>query len=100
MQPLLFGTVYAKTVAVFPRAVFALAGAILVVPLVTLCFVRPSPPGAGRKKAVARVGGDEVQPQVERGRSRASKDLGWSSYNGGSTVLRLDTSTDVRHELG
>jgi len=76
LGPMIFGLVYSETVAQFPKAVFAVAAALVVFSLtVVLCVqnpVRPTYPESGRTngKKYRRQGRD-----VERGRSRVSKDL-------------------------
>ena len=82
---MIFGLVYSETVAKFPKAIFAVAAALLVFSLtVVLCVtnpVRPASNNSGRttttttngkkkKKYDRRQGRD-----IERGRSRVSKDL-------------------------
>jgi hypothetical protein len=74
---MIFGLIYSETVAKFPKAVFAVAAALLVFALtVVLCVKNPVLPAyhnserspTGKKNR--RQGRD-----VERGRSRVSKDL-------------------------
>ena len=77
---MIFGLVYSETVGKFPKAVFAVAGALLVFALtVVLCVKNPVRPVyypgsgqsiGGKKKNNRRQGRD-----IERGRSRVSKDL-------------------------
>ena len=72
---MIFGLVYSETVAKFPKAVFAVAAALLVFALtVVLCVKNPVRPvyyqSMGKKKNNRRQGRD-----IERGRSRVSKDL-------------------------
>ena len=67
---MIFGLIYSETVAMFPKAVFAVAAALLLFALiVVLCVRNPVRPGQSKGKK-NRQGRD-----VERGRSRASKDL-------------------------
>ena len=67
---MIFGLVYSETVAMFPKAIFAVAAAILLSALMmVLCVRNPVRPGQPKGKKT-RQGRD-----VERGRSRASKDL-------------------------
>lgn len=73
LQPLIFGVVYSSTVATFPKAIFATAAGITLVALALLCLLRPDV--ALRMKQQRRAHREEV----ERGRSRVSKDLGISS---------------------
>lgn len=65
--PMLFGTIYSKTVADFPDAIFAIAAAFCIASLSFLLMIRPDTGTKGRKRA--RTDG------AERGRSRRSKDL-------------------------
>jgi hypothetical protein len=84
--PVVFGVLYANTVASFPKAIFTAAAGILVVALALVFMVRPPPPpAAGRADAAqaqasvaasAKAKGKRRQPrEMERGRSRATKDL-------------------------
>ena len=87
---MIFGLVYSETVAKFPKAVFAVAAALLVFSLtVVLCVKNPvrvvvEPasyyyyhPGPGRSVAAAAATGKKNKNgrRIERGRSRVSKDL-------------------------
>jgi len=63
--PMLFGLVYSTTVGTYPKAIFATAAGICVGSLVLVLMIRPE--GSNKK----RRGGVEI----ERGRSRISKDL-------------------------
>jgi hypothetical protein len=68
---MIFGLVYSETVAKFPKAIFAVAAALLVISLtMVLCVKNPVRPAAypGRKK-------NRQERDIERGRSRVSKDL-------------------------
>lgn len=65
--------VYSATVATFPKAIFATAAGISFVALALLYLLRPDV--ALRMKQQRRSRREEV----ERGRSRVSKDLGISS---------------------
>jgi hypothetical protein len=64
LQPLLFGIVYSVTVATIPKAVFIFSAAILTLSLLLICLVRP-----------LKVKRRRMYGEVERGRSRVSKDL-------------------------
>jgi MFS family permease len=66
--PLLFGGLYARTVAVFPKAVFVFAAAAVFVALLLLSSLE-APKPAGRRRA-----GLEADERG-RGRSRTPKDL-------------------------
>ncbi|TFK47740.1 hypothetical protein OE88DRAFT_1665352 [Heliocybe sulcata] len=71
LGPMIFATIYSETVAVFPKAIFTSAAGILVVALALMIMVRPAAELKARRKAKrARLDAD-----VERGRSRVSKDI-------------------------
>ncbi|KAI0759595.1 MFS general substrate transporter [Trametes elegans] len=75
LGPILFGLVYSKTVADYPKAIFAVAGGILVVAIAFLCLVRPDAGLKGRRK-LKNPGLGVVEAQEDRrGRSRTNKDL-------------------------
>jgi len=75
--PMLFGLVYSTTVATFPKGIFVLAASFVLLAVTLLAFVRtPRSPGSktsrtSKNKTNRQWGNDEV----ERGRSRVSKDL-------------------------
>lgn len=71
---MIFGLVYSETVAKFPKAVFAVAGALLAFALATvICVKNPVRPVYNERTNGKK---DRKQGQdVERGRSRVSKDL-------------------------
>lgn len=77
--PLLFGLIYSGTVAKFPKAIFVVAAGIMVFALVMLLCVRN--PVRVVKEAtlesgkVLKKGTKKRTGNVERGRSRVSKDL-------------------------
>lgn len=69
----MFGMIYSSTVAIMPKAIFMVAAATLCVSLVLMMLVRnpvheKTGPGLGKK-------GKKKKRDVERGRSRVSKDL-------------------------
>jgi hypothetical protein len=66
--PLVFGALYARTVAVFPKAVFVFAGGTVFVALLFLSALQPPKTGAGSRKRARRE-------ERGRGRSRTPKDL-------------------------
>ncbi|KAL1949746.1 hypothetical protein VTO73DRAFT_8627 [Trametes versicolor] len=80
LGPILFGIIYSETVATFPKAIFAVAGGILVVTIAVLCMLRPDAGLKARRKA-KRVGLSAAEAQDRRGRSRANKDLRRPSDN-------------------
>jgi len=65
--PMLFGLVYSLTVATFPKGIFVLAASFVAVAMSLVMFVRT--PGKKPKRKTT------WEEEVERGRSRASKDL-------------------------
>ena len=71
LQPLLFGIVYSSTVATFPKGIFVTAASVAFCAVVLLCLLRPDV--ALRARPQRRLRRDEEE--VERGRSRVSKDL-------------------------
>ncbi|OSX59092.1 hypothetical protein POSPLADRAFT_1173348 [Postia placenta MAD-698-R-SB12] len=75
--PLLFGVVYSATVAQFPKAIFVAAGSFAFVAFALLCMVRPDVGTKTRRKLSRRRDDSEI----ERGRSRVSKDINKSSVN-------------------
>ncbi|CAA7267107.1 unnamed protein product [Cyclocybe aegerita] len=84
LGPMLFGLVYSGTVARFPKAIFVTAAAILMCALLLLLAVRnpvrPVYPGRRNGKGKRRESRD-----VERGRSRVSKDLRGGAVGYGAT---------------
>lgn len=71
LGPLIFGVVYSATVATFPKTIFATAAAITLVALALLCLLRPDVAlRARQRQRMSR------RDEIERGRSRARKDLG------------------------
>ncbi|KAJ3476132.1 hypothetical protein NLI96_g11375 [Meripilus lineatus] len=81
LGPLVFGVVYSSTVARFPKAIFTTAAAILVVSLAFLCFLRPDASLRARKKLRKHTRSRD-DSEVERGRSRVSKEIGPGRYTG------------------
>ncbi|KAI0049921.1 hypothetical protein FA95DRAFT_1556236 [Auriscalpium vulgare] len=86
LGPLLFGLVYSSTVAQFPKAIFAVAAALVVVSFSVLLLISPHPPkpraapaqsarvlAKGKGKAPHRPA-EVLEP--ERGRSRVVKHVG------------------------
>ena len=70
---MIFGLVYSETVAKFPKAVFTVAAALLVLALtMVLCVRNPV-----RPVYLERSKGKKIRQgrDIERGRSRVSKDL-------------------------
>jgi hypothetical protein len=69
--PLIFGFIYSATVATFPKAIFMTAGGICVVSLAFVFLIRPVVGPKGKRRRV------QSEVEIERGRSRVSKDLRW-----------------------
>ncbi|KAG9073728.1 hypothetical protein FS749_014737, partial [Ceratobasidium sp. UAMH 11750] len=65
LSPMVFGSIYSLTVAVFPKAIFVVATAVLTVALLLLALVQPTRPLRKR----------DVEDFPPRGRSRRAKDL-------------------------
>ncbi|KAI0259888.1 major facilitator superfamily domain-containing protein [Gloeopeniophorella convolvens] len=78
LGPLMFGIVYSNTVARFPEAIFALAGALVFIALLATFLVRAEPPRGRKGKAPASAVPyrREPLPERERGRSRIVKHVG------------------------
>ena len=76
----MFGVIYSKTVAAYPKTIFAVAGSLVFASLVVLLLLRPDALVHPRRKG-KRVGGGgglsalEARIENPRGRSRKSKDL-------------------------
>lgn len=86
VQPMLFGLIYSGTVATFPKTIFATAAGILVASLACLLLIRApvSVPPKGKNAALRRR--RQQEEEVERGRSRVSKDLRGHEYTYGSVT--------------
>ncbi|CDO77818.1 hypothetical protein BN946_scf184722.g10 [Trametes cinnabarina] len=96
LGPALFGLIYTQTVAKFPKAIFAVAGGILVVSLAVLCLVRPDAGlKGGRKPKRSVAGGVDDDVEQRRGRSRANKDLRRPSSPSSMQVPRSSPSAGV-----
>lgn len=86
LQPMIFGVIYSSTVASFPKAIFAAACGLVMISNALTMLVRPDVSLSMVKRKKAKVGGKAiVRPpvvkakpryqEVNRGRSRVSKDL-------------------------
>ncbi|KAF9031012.1 MFS general substrate transporter [Hymenopellis radicata] len=80
LGPMMFGLIYSGTVATFPKTIFVVAAGILSFALVCMMLVRNpvdsfKGKGLGKKKV-------HREDEVERGRSRTSKDLFGASTSG------------------
>lgn len=73
LGPMIFGLIYSGTVATYPKAIFTIAGGILVVALMAVMLVKNPVDLFKGKKSMRWV--KDSDEEVERGRSRASKDL-------------------------
>ncbi|KAH9939520.1 MFS general substrate transporter [Amylocystis lapponica] len=74
--PLLFGLIYSTTVATLPKAIFMTAAGFGVIALVLLFMVRTD---VGLK--TRRIARSRADIEIERGRSRVSKDIGHAVLN-------------------
>ncbi|KAM5544641.1 hypothetical protein V8D89_001539 [Ganoderma adspersum] len=76
--PVMFGVIYSKTVAAYPKTIFAVAASLVFASLLVLLLLRPDALVHPRRKG-KRVGGGlsalEARIESSRGRSRKSKDL-------------------------
>lgn len=71
LGPMLFAAIYGGTVADYPKAIFTSAGAILLVSLLMIFMVRPAADLKAKRKAKRA----QLDADIERGRSRVSKDI-------------------------
>lgn len=71
LGPMMFGLIYSGTVATFPKAIFVVAAGVLFFGLCCLMLVR-NPVDSFKRLGKKKV---YVEEQIERGRSRVSKDL-------------------------
>lgn len=76
---MLFGLIYSETVAQYPKAIFVTAAGMITVALALLFLVRPD---VGRK-VQRRSARAQMEVEIERGRSRVSKDIGSALVYGG-----------------
>ncbi|KDQ59197.1 hypothetical protein JAAARDRAFT_655672 [Jaapia argillacea MUCL 33604] len=76
--PMMFGLIYSETVAQFPKAIFTCAGAFC---LVSVSFVLLVRPGGEAKPNTRKMKKARLEIDIERGRSRVSKDLGRRSIS-------------------
>ncbi|KAF8656267.1 hypothetical protein AX16_002703 [Volvariella volvacea WC 439] len=97
LAPMLFGLIYSETVATYPKAIFTTAAGILFLALVLVLLVQA--PDVRARKGTRRTFKD-----VERGRSRVSKDLRGGAAQYGSInwindiiILRPDQHLQIRH---
>lgn len=67
---MVFGLIYSKTAAVFPKTIFAVAASLSACAL-TMVFCVRNPVRSGRSKGKK----NRQERDIERGRSKASKDL-------------------------
>ncbi|KAG9092969.1 hypothetical protein FRC07_011558 [Ceratobasidium sp. 392] len=65
LSPMVFGSIYSLSVAMFPKAIFVVATAVLTIALLLLALVQPTRPLRKR----------DVEDFPPRGRSRRAKDL-------------------------
>lgn len=75
LGPLAFGLIYSQTVAFYPEAIFVIAACILICAFTCIFFVaNPLPRRSLKGKKPLRIDGED-DGELERGRSRVSKDL-------------------------
>jgi len=67
LGPMIFGLIYSETVSMFPKSIFTVAGGLLACALMMMLCVRNPGRPKGKKNRRGR--------DIERGRSRVSKDL-------------------------
>ena len=68
---MIFGLVYSETVGTFPKAIFVAAGSFAFAAFIFLSLIRPDAGIKVRRRVPRRL--DDCE--VERGRSRVSKDI-------------------------
>ncbi|KAI1783876.1 hypothetical protein LXA43DRAFT_902684 [Ganoderma leucocontextum] len=76
--PVMFGIIYSKTVATYPKAIFVVAGSIVLASIIVLLLLRPDAlvrPRRQGKGVAASLSALEARVESPRGRSRRSKDL-------------------------
>ncbi|KAK0469666.1 major facilitator superfamily domain-containing protein [Desarmillaria tabescens] len=73
LGPMIFGLIYSGTVATYPKAIFTIAGGMQVFSLMAVMLVKNPVDLFKGKKSMRWV--RDSNEEVERGRSRASKDL-------------------------
>jgi len=95
LGPIIFGVIYSNTVASFPKAIFAVAGVLVLVAIVLTIFVRPdlslSTIKNNRKKTQSGIV-SRHRVVERRGRSRVSKDLRGISPSTSYGAARCDAS--------
>ncbi|TBU42587.1 major facilitator superfamily domain-containing protein [Dichomitus squalens] len=84
LGPILFGIIYSKTVATYPKAIYVVAGSMVFASFVILLLLRPDAPIKPARRKGKRVGPGAVEARVEppRGRSRKNKDIRQSRFSG------------------
>ncbi|KAH8093706.1 MFS general substrate transporter [Cristinia sonorae] len=79
LGPVVFGVVYSTTVARYPKAIFALSAAIIAAAITLVLFIKPNATLKPFKKQQLLRTPYDPEEDVERGRSRTSKDISRSS---------------------
>jgi len=97
LGPMVFGVVYSSTVASFPKAVFAVACALVLVSIALTILVRSDVSLSMKPKKVKAKGKAIVKPnlryqEISRGRSRVSKDLRGGAARADWIVSSHDTN--------
>ncbi|OCH94865.1 MFS general substrate transporter [Obba rivulosa] len=80
LGPLMFGLIFSETVAKFPKAIFATAASFLVVSTAFVCMLRPDAALRARRREA------RLDAEVERGRSRVSKNISRASFSESSSA--------------
>ena len=86
---MIFGLLFSSTVARFPKSIFTLAAIIIFISLLFLSGVRPRQSERILRKAKGRVWAGS---EIERGRSRVSKNLNITYSSEISSELDVGTS--------
>jgi len=94
LGPMLYGLVYSSTVAKFPKAIFVLAASAVFVSLLLLSFVHHGSGQLSRSSLAKSKRRQEWDDEIERGRSRVSKDIsGASSFTAPSGSGSSDSNS-------
>ncbi|OAX35660.1 hypothetical protein K503DRAFT_722626, partial [Rhizopogon vinicolor AM-OR11-026] len=97
LGPMVFGVIYSSTVASFPKAVFGVACALVLVSIALTILVRSDVSLSMKPKKVKAKGKAIVKPnlryqEISRGRSRVSKDLRGGAARADWIVSSHDTN--------
>ncbi|KAG6373368.1 major facilitator superfamily domain-containing protein [Boletus reticuloceps] len=96
LGPILFGVIYSNTVASFPKAIFAVAGFLVIVAVFLTAFVRPdvslSMLRNTQKKKRKYTAATRKKVEERRGRSTVRKDLRGGSASASYGAVRYSPS--------